>query len=339
MENTNINKEINSAEENKHNIIFEKVEKKFDSGKNDSVYALHNLNFKIKEHEIISFVGPSGCGKTTVLRILSGLDTQTDGLVLIKNNPIQIGMCGMVFQSYSSFPWLNVLDNVCFGLRIQNEHKKLDIYYLTEESYKSLDTSEVPNDIVAMLKELEEQVVIGEDKYIEILKKTIGEQPTSFFKDKILETSKRTIEETAMKYIKLVGLEGYEKRYPKELSGGQKQRVAIARTLAVQNDVLLMDEPFGALDIKIRSEMQELLLSIWKKLKPTIIIVTHDIQEAIYLANRIFVFRRPDTLENNANQIEAPIEINKRLDERTMEWKNKEDFEAIEKQLKDLQFT
>lgn len=254
-------------------ISFHNVTKIFNTGKDENVYACSKLNFEIKEHEIVSFVGPSGCGKTTVLRIISGLDVQTHGEVKIKNESAKLGRCGMVFQSYSSFPWLAALDNVAFGLKILNKDK--------ETRYK-----------------------------------------------------------IARDYIKLVGLENFEVRYPKELSGGQKQRVAIARSLAVENEILLMDEPFGALDIKIRSEMQEFLLTIWRKLKPTIILVTHDIQEAIYLPNRIFVFSKPVENPDKIENYEAlkVIEIKKKLEDRTPEWKKSEEFDYYEKQIKELQY-
>lgn len=257
-------------------ITFEKVSRQFKRNNEPPVYALNNLSFNVKEHEIVSFVGPSGCGKTTVLRILSGLDQQSEGDVKIGGQPVQIGMCGMVFQSYSSFPWLTVIENVSFGLKIQNKETK----------------------------------------------------------------EKKEIEDIALKYIDLVGLSGFEKRYPKELSGGQKQRVAIARSLAVENEILLMDEPFGALDIKIRSEMQEFLLEIWRKLNRTIILVTHDIQEAIYLPNRIFVFSKPSQNSkgtNRENQIRE-ISIRQEIKERNPKWKNSHEFETYEKQLKELQF-
>ncbi|MBN1782786.1 ABC transporter ATP-binding protein [bacterium] len=252
-------------------ISFNNVIKTFQSDTGQASCALNNVNFSIDEHEIISFVGPSGCGKTTVLRILAGLETQTSGDVLIHGKPVEIGMCGMVFQSYSSFPWLTVLENVEFGMKIQ----------------------------------------------------------------KIAEKERHDV---ARKYIEMVGLKGFENRYPKELSGGQKQRVSIARTLAVQQDILLMDEPFGALDIKIRSEMQELLLDLWRKLKMTIVIVTHDIQEAIYLPNKIFVFSKPDPSQKDAvDQVEI-IPIDKELDQRNPAWKNSHEFEAYEKKIKDIQF-
>jgi ABC-type nitrate/sulfonate/bicarbonate transport system ATPase subunit len=259
--------------QNSEIIKFDKVTKIFNDGQDNSVCALRNVDFTIKKEEIVSFVGPSGCGKTTVLRILSGLETQTTGDVKIKGQKVKIGMCGMVFQSYSSFPWLTVLDNVAFGLKLQKEDKK-------------------------------------------------------------------SRHDEARKYINLVGLEGFENRFPNELSGGQKQRVAIARTLAVKNDILLMDEPFGALDIKIRSEMQELLLNIWRKLKPTIILVTHDIQEAIYLPNRIFVFSRPFDLDpNNPDKSQLEVKnIDKNIEDRAPEWKNSHEFEYYEKQIKELQF-
>ena len=254
-------------------IRFKNVTKIFNDGKDNLTCAFRDLNFGIREQEIVTFVGPSGCGKTTVLRILAGLEVETKGKVAIKNQTVKMGMCGLVFQSYSSFPWLTVLDNVAFGLKLQKKDKD-------------------------------------------------------------------TREKTAKEFINLVGLSRYEDRYPKELSGGQKQRVAIARTLAVQHKILLMDEPFGALDIKVRSEMQELLLNIWRALKPTIILVTHDIQEAIYLPNRIFIFSKPPENPREIvyrTELEI-IEIREEIEKRFPGWKNSPEFEYYEKQLKKRQF-
>jgi NitT/TauT family transport system ATP-binding protein len=171
-------------------------------------------------------LGPSGCGKSTILNIIAGLVKPTKGEVLVSSQPVSgPGRDrGMVFQGYSSFPWLRVLDNVRFGL----------------------DLAGVPR----------EQ---GDAK--------------------------------ARTLIERVGLSGSENLYPKNLSGGMRQRVAIARTLACEPKIILMDEPFGALDPKTRLEMQDLVASLWADpdLNETIIFVTHDIQEAIFLADKIAV--------------------------------------------------
>jgi len=177
-------------------------------------------------------LGPSGCGKSTILRLIAGLDYPDKGEVLVNGERVTgPGRDrGMVFQKYTSFPWLTVEDNIAYGPNINGVPAK--------ESAQ----------IVQHL-------------------------------------------------IEAVGLAGFEKSYPDTLSGGMQQRVAIARTLANRPQVILMDEPFGALDAQTRSDMQQLLLKVWDETASTILFVTHDVDEAIYLADRIFILcARPGTI-------------------------------------------
>ncbi len=171
-------------------------------------------------------LGPSGCGKSTILRLIAGLIKPTKGEVLLDSKPVTGPGSdrGMVFQSYSSFPWLTVLDNVRYGLDLAG-------------------------------------------------------------------TPRAEGNKVAMELIEVVGLKGSEGLYPKALSGGMRQRVAIARTLAVKPRIILMDEPFGALDPMNRQAMQDLVARLWfdGELNPTFIFVTHDIEEAIFLADSIIV--------------------------------------------------
>lgn len=186
--------------------------------------ALDNIDLQVLDNDFVCIVGPSGCGKSTLLRMLAGLDFPTEGTIMIDNREI-IGPGadrGMVFQSYTLFPWLTVIDNIKYGLKIRKASK--------EES-----------------------------------------------------------EEIAEKYLKVIGLENFRNSYPRELSGGMKQRVAIARALANSPEVLLMDEPFGALDPQTKAQMQLLLREIWQVEKPTVVFVTHDIDEAVFLANKIYI--------------------------------------------------
>lgn len=201
-------------------------------GGNGSTIALKDVNLEVKESEFVMIVGPSGCGKTTLINIIGGLDEASEGEVLLDGTPVSgPGRDrGMVFQGYSLFPWLSVLKNVEFGLKMKG-----------------------------------------------------------------IPAAKRT--ETAQKYIELVGLKGFENSLPRQLSGGMKQRVAIARTLANEPAVLLMDEPFGALDAQTRVVMQELLAEISRRTHTTILFITHDIDEAVLLGDRIYVMsRRPGTI-------------------------------------------
>lgn len=199
-----------------------------------TVTALENIDLHIEDKEFVCLVGPSGCGKTTLLRIIAGLDFPTSGTLSLDDRPIEgpDPERGMVFQEYSLFPWMNISDNIGFGLTM----------------------------------------------------KGIGK-----------EEKKRIVEE----YLDLVNLETFGKSYPHELSGGMRQRVAIARALANDPEVLLMDEPFGALDAQTRNMMQRELLEIWEKTKKTIIFVTHSVDEAVFLADRIVVLSpRPGRIKD-----------------------------------------
>lgn len=189
--------------------------------------AVDNMSFEVRENEVVSLIGPSGCGKTTMLRMISGLEHPTHGNVWMYGKLIEDPGPdrGMVFQAYTSFPWLTARQNIEYGM-------------------------------------------------------------------KIMGMPKAERREQANKFLKLVHLEGFADAYPASLSGGMKQRVAIARTLAQNPDVLLMDEPFGALDAQVRWEMQEMMIEIIERERKTVITVTHDIQEAIYLADRIIFFTR-----------------------------------------------
>jgi len=197
--------------------------------------AIENASIEILDNEFVSIVGPSGCGKSTLLRILAGLDNATRGTALVDDQTVEEPGAdrGMVFQSYTLFPWLTVEDNIRFGLNIKKMPK------------------EKANEIV--------------DRYLDIIK-----------------------------------LQEFRKSYPKELSGGMKQRVAIARALANSPKVLLMDEPFGALDSQTKAEMQLLLRQIWQEEKPTVVFITHDIEEAVFLSNRVYVMSaRPSIIKAN----------------------------------------
>ena len=196
--------------------------------------ALQPTSLQVAHNDFITVLGPSGCGKSTLLRIVAGLDTPSTGRVLLDGQPV-VGPGadrGMVFQSYTLFPWLTVRENICFGLR--------------EKGMPAAEQAEI-----------------------------------------------------AARFIAEVGLAGFEGHYPKQLSGGMQQRVALARALANDPKILLLDEPFGALDNQTRALMQELLLSIWELHRKTVLFVTHDIDEAIFMANRCVVFSaRPGRIKN-----------------------------------------
>jgi ABC-type nitrate/sulfonate/bicarbonate transport system ATPase subunit len=197
--------------------------------------ALEPATLDVADNDFITILGPSGCGKSTLLRIVAGLDRPTEGSVLLDGAPVATPGPdrGMVFQSYTLFPWLTVRQNICFGL-------------------------------------VEKGVSRPRQR-----------QVSDYF-------------------IERVGLKGFEDHYPKMLSGGMQQRTALARALANDPKILLLDEPFGALDNQTRALMQELLLGIWETDKKTVLFVTHDIEEAIFLGNRVVVMTaRPGRIKSD----------------------------------------
>ena len=204
------------------------------------VTALEKVSFEVHRREFMCVIGASGCGKSTLIRILAGLETASEGTVLVSGETVSGPGPdrGMVFQGYTLFPWLTVKQNVMFGLKMTG-------------------------------------------------------------------SSEATAESEAMQWIELVGLASSAEVYPHQLSGGMKQRVAIARALANQPRILLMDEPFGALDAQTRAQMQSYLLQIWRQVDITILFITHDLDEAIYLSDRVLVLdRNPGRV---AELLEVPV--------------------------------
>jgi NitT/TauT family transport system ATP-binding protein len=196
--------------------------------------ALASTRLTVEDNDFIAVLGPSGCGKSTLLRIVAGLEKPTTGRVLLDGQPVAGPGPdrGMVFQSYTLFPWLTVEQNILFGARATAER--------------------------------------------------------------------------ARQLIARVGLRGFERHHPKMLSGGMQQRTALARALANDPKILLLDEPFGALDNQTRALMQELLLGIWEADRKTVLFVTHDIDEAIFMANRVAVLSaRPGRIKADL-RIELP---------------------------------
>jgi ABC-type nitrate/sulfonate/bicarbonate transport system ATPase subunit len=199
------------------------LSKSFRVGATDTP-ALDAVTLHVEAGELICLVGASGCGKSTLLSIIAGLTEPTAGEVLLGGEPIEGPGPdrGLVFQSYTLFPWRSVAGNIAFGLEIA-----------------------------------------GMDR--------------------------REIERRVHHYLDVMQLTRWAAARPGQLSGGMRQRVAIARSLATEPDVLLLDEPFGALDAQTRSRMQDFLLTVWRETGTTILMVTHDVEEAIFLAQRLYV--------------------------------------------------
>lgn len=194
-------------------------------GHKEGIAALENFSCDIAGGEFAIVLGPSGCGKSTFVRIIAGLEKPSSGAVLVNGSPVSAPgkTCSMVFQSYTSFPWLTVLDNIAFAMRYTSDKTKQERRARAQE------------------------------------------------------------------FARMVGLENFENSWINQLSGGMKQRVAIASALATDSRILIMDEPFGALDSQTRMTMQEQLLTITEASGKTVVFVTHDIEEALVLGDRIYV--------------------------------------------------
>ncbi|KRF49332.1 ABC transporter ATP-binding protein [Peribacillus frigoritolerans] len=206
-------------------LTIDGIEKSFKNEKKESIKVLDKINIEVEKGSFVSIVGPSGCGKSTLLYLIAGLDKADVGEIrvagkkVVKPGPERV----VVFQEAGLFPWLTVLENVTYGLKIKKMPKE-------EAKAKALDI------------------------------------------------------------LKMVHLSRYVDSYPHQLSGGMKQRVAIARALVMEPDILLMDEPFSALDEQTRMVLHKELLEIWRKTKVTIFFVTHNIREAVQLSEKIIVF-------------------------------------------------
>jgi NitT/TauT family transport system ATP-binding protein len=243
-------------ETKKYKIAVHNLSRTFYSPSGEKIEALQGVNLDVEDAfspagrdigEFRVLLGPSGCGKSTLLRLIAGLDQPDSGEIEVNGQPVTgPGKDrGMVFQKYTSFPWLTVQQNVEYGMKI----------------------------------------------------------------NKVPEAQRK---ETSERLLKAVGLSEFANVYPETLSGGMQQRVAIARTLALRPSVILMDEPFGALDAQTRSEMQQLLLGIWDETACTILFVTHDVEEAVYLADRIFIMSsHPGTI---VEDVQVPFDRPRSLD-------------------------
>jgi len=207
-------------------LSLENIEKRFPIPGKDDYIAVTDVNLEIQKNEIISIIGHSGCGKSTLLNMISGLDAQTSGHIILQNKEITGPGPdrAVVFQNHSLLPWLSVYDNINMAVK------------------------------------------------------------------KVMpELSAKELRERVEKFISMVNLDHARDKFPGEISGGMKQRVGIARALSVQPDVLLMDEPFGALDSLTRANLQEHLMRIQQSVQNTVIIITHDIDEAVLLSDRVIM--------------------------------------------------
>jgi ABC-type nitrate/sulfonate/bicarbonate transport system ATPase subunit len=215
-------------------IDVRRLRKSFGDG-DTRVEVMRDLSLEVKENEFVTVIGPSGCGKTTLLRILAGLEPYDGGEVLVSGTPVKGPGPdrAVVFQSFALLPWLSIIDNIAFGLKLRKVDKTIRL-----------------------------------DK--------------------------------ARALANMVGLGGFEEMMPRQLSGGMQQRVGLARALAVDPQILLMDEPFGALDEQTRFLMQEELLRIWQETRKTVVFITHSMEEAVLLGDRVILISgRPGRVQES----------------------------------------
>jgi NitT/TauT family transport system ATP-binding protein len=212
-----------------------------DAAEDKEILALDGLTLDINAGEFLLLLGPSGCGKSTLLNIIAGFEkpdaggVTVDDIAVEKPGPDR----GVVFQDYALFPWLNVRQNVQYGLR--------------EKGFRAAQAAGI-----------------------------------------------------ADRYLEMVGLRGFEKRFPHELSGGMRQRVALIRVLAIDPKILLMDEPFAAVDAQTRMILQEELQRLWLATRKTVVFVTHSVDEAIFLADRVAVMTSRPGVVKKIVAVELP---------------------------------
>src|SRR5574344_1384584 len=276
----------------------------------DGTTVVDNISFYVKKGEFLTFVGPSGCGKTTTLRMIGGFELPTSGTIFLNGQditqlPPYKRPINTVFQRYALFPHLNVYENVAFGLRIQKVPvKKVD---KNGNPILSINKSQI-NFCKAQIKRLSKDKLLDasekESRILELNKhiETLLDNPQESYTYRKLTADE--IDEKVLKALKIVDLDEMEERDISTLSGGQQQRVAIARAICLEPKILLLDEPLGALDLKMRKDMQIELKEMHKKLGITFIYVTHDQEEALTLSDTIVVMN-----EGKIQQIGTPTDI------------------------------
>ena len=280
--------------ENENYIIeLKNVSKIFE----DDTVAVENFNFYVKKGEFVTFLGPSGCGKSTTLRMIAGFDFPSKGEILLNGKDISLlppnkRPINMVFQKYALFPHLDVYENVAFGLRLKKipvELKDKDGNPVLKINYKKIyeiksDIRQVKRNRHLSNEEKEEKLT----KLNEELNKALVTKEQAYTYKKL---SNQEIDEKVAKALKIVDLDSLEERDISTLSGGQQQRVAIARAIVNEPEILLLDEPLGALDLKMRKDMQIELKDMHTRLGITFIYVTHDQEEALTMSDTIVVMK------------------------------------------------
>lgn len=272
----------------------------------DGKTVVDHIDLKIKRGQFVTLLGPSGCGKTTTLRMIAGFEKPDEGSITLEGKDIAAlppykRPVNTVFQKYALFPHLNVYKNIAFGLKLKKvEVTKKNLFgkevtKLVNLAYKPVEQKIVKKDGTEVVKTVPfcrsyQMMTVSTKKGVKKIKK--------------VNLYKKFIDDKVKHALKIVGLSGYEDRDVNSLSGGQQQRVAIARAIVNEPQILLLDEPLGALDLKMRQEMQLELKTMHKQLGITFIYVTHDQEEALTMSDTIVVMK-----DGVICQEGSPIEI------------------------------
>ena len=292
----------------KNNVIIslQNVTKVF-----DGTTVVENFNLDITKGEFVTFLGPSGCGKTTTLRMIAGFELPTSGVILLNGQDISLlppykRPINTVFQRYALFGHLNIYKNIAFGLKLKKvpyEVKVIDKEKIAANEKAIKDLNIKIKDKNSSLSSESKKEISKTIASLEKENKELRANPTKTI-TKFRHFSKKEIDEKVKSALKIVDLEGFEKRDISTLSGGQQQRIAIARAIVNEPEILLLDEPLGALDLKMRKEMQLELKAMHKKLGITFIYVTHDQEEALTMSDTIVVMN-----DGEIQQVGKPKEI------------------------------
>ena len=261
----------------------------------DGTTVVDNFNLDITKGEFVTFLGPSGCGKTTTLRMIAGFELPTSGVILLNGQDISLlppykRPINTVFQRYALFAHLNIYNNIAFGLKLKKIPYEVPGVMVVDKEKVAANNAKI-RELSKNFKNLSEEEKANAEKEINALREENDNLKNNPSKQlvKYRHLSKQEIREKVERALKVVDLEGFEKRDISTLSGGQQQRIAIARAIVNEPEILLLDEPLGALDLKMRKEMQLELKAMHKKLGITFIYVTHDQEEALTMSDTIVV--------------------------------------------------
>lgn len=272
----------------------------------DGKTVVDHIDLKIKRGEFVTLLGPSGCGKTTTLRMIAGFERPDEGSITLEGKDIAVlppykRPVNTVFQKYALFPHLNVYKNIAFGLKLKKvEVTKKNIF--GKEVTKLVNMAYMPVEQKVVRKDGSE--VVKTVPFCRSYQMMTVTTKKGVKKIKKVNLYKKFIDDKVKHALRIVGLSGYEDRDVNSLSGGQQQRVAIARAIVNEPQILLLDEPLGALDLKMRQEMQLELKDMHKKLGITFIYVTHDQEEALTMSDTVVVMKDGVIMQEG-----SPIEI------------------------------